>query len=337
MEKKDVQDDVLEKIFIIAQSLVVFDSVDEVFEHIVKTATKITSSEAATIRIFNIKTGMLDIQKGYGLSEGFLSQPPIKLGEGIVGRVVLDGRHFMTTDVRKVPHCIHKELAALEGIKAVMSVPMKLREKSIGCVTVYRKTEEPFSEHEFLLLNIFASQVTETIEKARLIEELKEQATYDYLTRVLNKRALFERLETELRSSLRHGYPLSCIFIDIDNFKVVNDTQGHLIGDKLLREFAKVIKDNLRSTDIIGRFGGEEFIVVANYTDKPQALALAQRLKDATEKYNFSGREGYVHITFSAGVSSAPEDGDDVEGLIRKADETMLESKRKGKSCISVC
>jgi len=334
---RDLQDEVLERIFFIAQSLVVFDSVDEVFEHIVKTATRITASEAATIRVFNMETGMLDILKGYGLSNGFLSQPPIKLGEGIVGGVVLDGEPFMTTDVTKVPHCIHKELAALEGIRAVMSVPLITRDKGIGCITVYRRTEEPFSAHHLLLLNLFASQVVAAIEKARLIEELRKQATFDYLTQVFNRRALFERFEMELKSSLRHGHPLSCIFVDIDDFKAFNDTHGHLLGDKLLWEFAKLLRDNLRGTDIIGRFGGEEFIVVASHTDKPQALTLAQKLKDKVERYNFSGRDRDVHISFSAGISSSPDDDTKVEGLIKKSDEAMLESKRKGKNCITVC
>lgn len=328
-------EDILDRIFFITERIVVFDGLEDVFEHIVKTAVSLTYAEAATIRVFNINTGRLEIIKGYGLSSGFLSQPAIRIGEGITGRVVLEGKPFLTEDVTKETQCVHKELAKLEGIKAVMSVPLKIRGNGIGCITVYRKTKESFTEHDLLLLSIFAAQASEVLEKTRLVEELRSQATLDSLTGVYNKGALLKELDLEMKLALRHVFETSIIFIDLDNFKDFNDTHGHLLGDKLLCDFVQILKHHCRRTDIMGRFGGEEFIVIAPHTDKNKALKFAEKLRLAASKHKFEGRTGDTHITFSAGVASFPADAIDVAELIKKADEAMYCSKKAGKNRVT--
>ena len=105
-------EDILDRIFFITERIVVFDGLEDVFEHIVRTAVTLTQAEAATIRVFNFKTGKLQIIKGYGLSKGFLSQPAIRIGEGITGNVVLTGKPYLTEDVTKEPICVHKEMGS---------------------------------------------------------------------------------------------------------------------------------------------------------------------------------------------------------------------------------
>ncbi|MCG2813074.1 MAG: GAF domain-containing protein, partial [Thermodesulfovibrionales bacterium] len=106
-----INEDILNRIFFITERIVAFDGLADVFEHIVKTAVQLTRAEAATIRVFDIDSGKLEIVKGWGLSNGFLSQPPIALGEGITGMVVLEEKPFSTVNVTKVGRCVHKELA----------------------------------------------------------------------------------------------------------------------------------------------------------------------------------------------------------------------------------
>ncbi|MBU4320769.1 MAG: sensor domain-containing diguanylate cyclase [Nitrospinae bacterium] len=330
-----INEDILNRIFFITERIVAFDGLADVFEHIVKTAVQLTRAEAATIRVFDIDSGKLEIVKGWGLSNGFLSQPPIALGEGITGMVVLEEKPFSTVNVTKVGRCVHKELAKLEGIKAVMSVPLKTRECAIGCITVYRKKAEAFTEHDMLLLNIFAAQASETVEKARAIGELKNQAIYDSLTGLYNKKFLLQVFETEIKLSLRHGYETGIMFLDIDDFKKFNDTNGHLFGDKLLSDFAGVLKGHSRKTDIAGRFGGEEFIIIAPHTGKNGALRVANKLREVVSKHKFTGRNKDVRITFSAGISSFPEDGTDSIELLKKADDAMYVSKKAGKNCVT--
>jgi diguanylate cyclase (GGDEF)-like protein len=330
---KDMDRDILDRIFFITEKVLVFDGLNDVFEHIVKSAIMLTKADAATIRVFDIDSGNLVIVEGYGLSNEFLAQPPIKIGEGITGRVVLDAKPFSTDDVTKAPHCIHKELAQIEGIKAVMSVPMKTGEGAIGCITVYKKQAEAFTEQDMLVLSIFAGQSTEVIEKARLIEDLKRQATFDSMTNVLNKNAFLTEFDSEVSLASRHSYDLSVIFIDIDDFKKFNDTHGHLLGDKLLADFAKLLRQHCRKTDIIGRFGGEEFVIIAPHTNKDSALIITNKLLDIVREHKFLGSDGDIHITFSAGIASFPNDAQETLGLLSKADKAMYASKMAGKNC----
>lgn len=336
-ENESVSEDVLNKIHYVMERVIVFDGIDDVLLHIVRTAVSLTRSEAATLRVFDTSTGNLDIKAGFGLSAGFLRQPSLKLGEGIVGKVVLSGEMFMAPDVSKDPTCVNKELAKLEGIKSVLSIPLKTKESTIGCLTVYRKTDEVFSQTEVLLLSIFAAQSVEAMEKTRHIEELRKQATFDYLTKVYNRSFLIKRLEEEFQRAVRHNLKFTTIFVDIDNFKAFNDTYGHLLGDKLLVDFSAILKQTLRKNDIIGRFGGEEFLIVTPETDKKGGMALAEKLLDAVHEHKFMGSKGEIAgISFSAGIASFPDDGKTLEDIIEKADVAMYMAKKEGKNRINI-
>jgi len=245
---------------------------------------------------------------------------------------------FSTDNVTQVPQCVNKELARLEGIKALICVPLKSKDGSTGCITAYKKQASPFAEHDLLLLSIFASQAAQAVEKTRLVRELQRQVTYDQLTDIYNKKAVLKVFDEQVNLSSRHGQSTSLIFLDIDNFKVFNDTHGHLLGDKLLSDFAKVLKGRCRKSDVIGRYGGEEFVVVASQTSKENAYVLCNGLREATKKYQFIGSSGSkVSVTFSAGVASFPEDGSSVDEILKKADEAMYKSKTSGKDAITLC
>lgn len=337
MSNESSSSDILNKIHYVMERVIVFDGIDEVLQHIVRTAVSLTRSEAATLRVFDIDTGHIGIKAGFGLSNGFLKQPTLKLGEGIVGKVVQSGEMFMTADVTKDPSCVHKELAELEGIKSVLSMPLKTREATVGCLTVYRKTAEPFTETEVLLLSIFAAQSVEAMEKTHHIEELRRQASFDYLTKIYNRSFLIKRLEEEFQRASRHNLTFTTIFVDIDNFKAFNDTYGHLLGDKLLVDFSNILRQSLRKNDIFGRYGGEEFIIVTPETDKKGGLALAEKLLDAVHEHRFMGSKGEIAgISFSAGVASFPDDGKTLEDIIEKADVAMYMAKKEGKNRINI-
>lgn len=328
--------EVLNKIFFVSERLIIFDGLEDVFGHIVKTAVSLIHAEAATIRVFDFSSGKLKIVKGYGVSSGFLSQPPISLGEGITGHVVLEGKPFISEDVVREPICKSKELVKIEGIRSMMSVPLKTKEKCIGCINVFRKKKEPFTEQDMLLLNIFGLQAAEAIEKANLVNELKKQASYDFLTGIYNKSALLNAIETNICLSHRHSMNCSIIFMDIDNFKKFNDAHGHILGDKLLCDFALMLKKLCRKSDVIGRFGGEEFIVLAPHTNKKQASILAEKIRTAVSKHKFIGNcNTKVNITFSSGIATFPEDGPDTAELTKKADNAMYLSKKAGKDRVT--
>lgn len=331
------EDKILNRIFMISERMIVFDGMEDVFEHIVKTAVALTQAEAATIRVFDIETGTLNIVNGWGVSEGFLSQPPVSIGEGVTGRVVLERKSFSTTDIRNEPNCKNSELAELEGIRSVISVPMNTKDSCIGCITVYRKNKDAFSDHELMLLSIFSAEAVQAVEKARLIRELQEQATQDPLTRLWNKKAFCQKLDVEIDRCRRHKQELALIFIDLDGFKSFNDTHGHLMGDKLLHDFTHILKTHCRKIDILGRFGGDEFVVIAPQTDADGALHLAEKLRSYTENHHFltGDLNSSAQLSCSIGIAML-DDKSTQHSLMEQADNALYSSKRNGRNQVNI-
>lgn len=329
-------EEILQKIFFISQHLMRYDGVDDIWEYIAKTALAITRADAIVIRDFSLIKGNLTIVKSYGLSKNYIDQPPIHLEEGVIGCVVSEGKSYMHSDISQAMEWNTSELASVEGVRSVLCVPLKGKDSSTGCIKVMRKQVEPFSEQEMFLLNIFGLQASEAIKIVKLVNALQKQAMYDYLTQIYNKNALHSVFERNLALSKRYSTAMSIIFIDIDNFKAFNDTHGHLLGDKLLCDFAQILKKSCRKLDSVGRFGGEEFVILAPHTDKKKAMAFTNKIRRIIEKNTFIGKGNSTNrITFSAGISSFPEDGDTIFDLLHKADSAMYQSKMAGKNRVT--
>ncbi|SFL44026.1 sensor domain-containing diguanylate cyclase [Pelosinus propionicus] len=331
-----LSEDILEKIFFISQRLTNYDGVDDIWEYIAKTALTITRADAVVIRDFNLVSGHLTIVKSYGLSKSYINEPPIRLEEGVIGYVVSESKPYIHSDILQSIEWSTSGLASKEGIRSVVCVPLKGKESSTGAITVMRKKVEPFSEQEIFLLKIFGLQASEAIKIVKLVNSLQQQAMYDDLTQVYNKNALNSVLEKTLSLSKRYSKEMSIIFIDIDNFKMFNDTHGHLLGDKLLCDFAQILKKNCRKSDSVGRFGGEEFVILVPHTNKKKAAAFANKIRRSIEKSTFIGRGNSENsITFSAGISCFPEDGDAIFELLQQADRAMYQSKITGKNKVT--
>ena len=159
-------------------------------------------------------------------------------------------------------------------------------------------------------------------------EEAKSLAAHDYLTGTLNRREFMDRLERELNRSKREGTPLSLILLDIDHFKMINDTYGHVYGDEVLKRAVKCLVNSLRPYDIFGRYGGDEFIACLPNTTMENALIVAQRLRGQIENTNLSCTEDRVCVTISLGVACHDSDStDDSNGLIQRADKNLYMAK----------
>ena len=159
-------------------------------------------------------------------------------------------------------------------------------------------------------------------------EEAKSLAAHDYLTGTLNRREFMDRLERELNRSKREGTPLSLILLDIDHFKMINDTYGHVYGDEVLKRAVKCLVQSLRPYDIFGRFGGDEFIACLPNTTLENALIVAQRLRGQIEETDLSSTEDRVRVTISLGVACHDNDStDDLNGLIQRADKNLYMAK----------
>lgn len=158
--------------------------------------------------------------------------------------------------------------------------------------------------------------------------ELEKVASIDKLTNVYNRRMLDQFLQVEIEIANRHKEELSLIIIDIDYFKQVNDTYGHLVGDMVLIQLSKIISDNLRISDIFGRYGGEEFLIICPKTNKNSAFILAEKLRMIVKDFEFN-KVGYK--TISIGIADLKRD-DTIESLFEKADEALYEAKNSGRN-----
>ncbi|HPB63509.1 MAG TPA: sensor domain-containing diguanylate cyclase [Mesotoga sp.] len=164
----------------------------------------------------------------------------------------------------------------------------------------------------------------------RRSKDLERDARTDPLTGIGNRRAIIGELEDRLVEASINRTPISVIMLDIDHFKVLNDTKGHLFGDSVLKEIATIIRNNLRGLDTVGRYGGEEFLVVLPNTAEENAASVAERIRRKVEDFDFG--EG-SRVTISAGVGESPG-GEDIETLIDLADKRLYEAKRTGRNVV---
>jgi diguanylate cyclase len=164
--------------------------------------------------------------------------------------------------------------------------------------------------------------------------QLSELVREDQLTGSLNRRGLDDMLEREIARAERRGLPLCVTMLDLDNFKIFNDTHGHLTGDEVLIHLVRVIRDTLRTLDIIGRFGGEEFVIVLPDTGIEDACRIVTRLQRELTERIFTHKNERLFVTFSAGVVLRAW-GEDSHSVIARADEALYKAKRAGKNRIA--
>jgi len=195
--------------------------------------------------------------------------------------------------------------------------------------------------NDFAKFSIVATQLALQIKKISLYAEVKELSITDGLTNVFLRRHFLQRFEEEIKRSMKHGYSFSLFMLDVDYFKEYNDKYGHLVGDVTLREVAKVIKETVRTVDLIGRFGGEEFVVMLPETDKDGAIATAERLRSAIARRKLKVYDEETKVTISVGVSSYPVDfkgkydqytPEIIEDLIRVTDTRLYQAKEDGRN-----
>lgn len=189
---------------------------------------------------------------------------------------------------------------------------------------------------------VVAAQLALQVQKVRLYETVRELSIVDGLTRVFVRRHFLERFQEELKRSLRHQYEIGVLILDIDGFKGYNDTYGHLVGDVTLREVARMIRETVRGVDMVGRYGGEEFVVLLPETSREGALEVSERIRSTIAKTHFKVYDEETRVTVSIGLACFPHDLDDPEvdkygetiiaELLRHADEALYRAKGEGRN-----
>ena len=183
----------------------------------------------------------------------------------------------------------------------------------------------------------FISQIQDISERKRMLDRLRDQANLDYLTGLHNRRYFIERGAQELARAIRYDKPLSLLMLDIDEFKQVNDTRGHRTGDLVLRHLSRMLGEALRSVDLCGRLGGEEFAVLLPETDAPAAAEIAERLRAAVAAVAVVPEEGPpIRYTVSIGVTTLEHADVNIDTLLGLADQALYEAKRSGRNRVCI-
>lgn len=221
-------------------------------------------------------------------------------------------------------------------IKSILAVPIIVKEKTIGVVVVTSKKNFYFSKREVSFLLALANQAGIAIENAQLYGMMEYCATTDGLTGLYNHRYFQGRLEEEITRAKRTESKLSLLMLDIDHFKSYNDQNGHPQGDEILKAIAEVLNRNVRSIDIVSRYGGEEFAIILPEITGENALSVAERIRESVENTNFFGSENQPNkrLTVSIGIAIYPVDAMSKEDLIKKADQALYQAKYQGRNTI---
>lgn len=214
-----------------------------------------------------------------------------------------------------------------QDVKTVASNPLIVEDELIGILILEDLVEKDFEK--FLIL---AGQFALEIKKVRLYETIQRLAIVDGLTGVYMRRHFLERVDEEVKRSEYHKLNISFLMVDIDHFKICNDRYGHLVGDVVLSELAKILKEKVREIDIVCRYGGEEFAIALPETDKEGALLVAERIRTSVEEFTFRAFDETPQLTVSIGVSSYPSDGRDMHQLIEAADKALYTAKHTGRN-----
>jgi diguanylate cyclase (GGDEF)-like protein len=210
-----------------------------------------------------------------------------------------------------------------------------LKDKIIGLLAIDSTEVDHFTTDDINLAMTFADQVSIALENARIFKETQDQAVIDHLTGIYNRRGMFLAGEEKFAFAMREERVFSCIMIDVDHFKRVNDTYGHDAGDKVLKELASNCKKCVREIDLVGRYGGEEIVILLPDAGLEASLIVAERVRATIENSPVRHNNLVLPITVSLGVACRDENTTTLDTLVKRADQAMYIAKHRGRNRVA--
>jgi diguanylate cyclase (GGDEF)-like protein len=310
----------------------------KVIELIMGKIQQLIPSEAWSMLMVDEEKQELTFEMALGEKGKDLSNLRVKIGEGVAGWVAQTGKPTIVNDTSKDPRFARRfDTQTHFQTRSILCAPLISRGRTIGVVQVINRQGGKFTQADLDLLLTLVEPCAIAIENAILFQRTEQLTITDDLTKLFNSRYLNVYIGREIKRCKRHGIPLSVIFLDLDGFKGVNDQYGHLAGSRTLSEVGGILAEAVRESDILARYGGDEFVVVLPETPPAGALVIAERIRKAVAGHAFLKDQGVeARISASFGIASYPDHALTPEGLIQKADQAMYRVKEKDKNGIEV-
>lgn len=261
----------------------------------------------------------------------------IPAGQGVAGWVAAHGQALLLPDVQQDGRFIvDYDRESAFTTRSIACVPLKSADCILGVIELINPFDEGFVDDDLQLLSTIADFAAIAIENARNYQRIQQLVITDDLTGLYNARHMAKLIDCEVERADRYGNELSLVFIDLDFFKKVNDTRGHLSGSLLLSEFGDFLRKNIRKIDFAARYGGDEFVLILPETPKAGALILCNHLLESLREHLFLAETGLspVQLTASLGISTFPEDAANKDELVAKADQAMYFVKEHSRNAV---
>jgi diguanylate cyclase (GGDEF)-like protein/PAS domain S-box-containing protein len=294
--------------------------------------------DCARVYLIDERAGVLRFAEAWGIDHpgvnSFIEKTRDMVfapGQGLAGRAWQTGEPVWSGDISTDPRAFRR-YASDYGMRGSFVLPLVSAGKTLGVVAFASRVVREPDARLLEAAGVIGSQVGQFLIRKQAEEAVRFVATHDALTKLPNRVMFAQRLEHALSQAARHGRRLAVLFIDLDRFKVINDTMGHDIGDAVLREAARRLIECLRASDTVARLGGDEFVVLLEELSDPMYVtSVASKLTQAiAQPVSLGGRE--YHVTASIGASTYPDDAADAQSLLKNADIAMYRAKEQGRN-----
>ncbi len=316
----------------ITNSIVTILDKDKLLNTLLDKSLQLISAEQGSLMLLDSEKSELVVEAKRSADDIVQEKMRFKKDEGICGMVLESGTPFLVEDIEQDPRTKQTNRPRYRT-KSFVSLPIQIDDRLAGVLNLSDKIKgHAFDKDDVNVLETFISSVAIAIERSllyRQTESLQKLSITDPLTGIYNRRYLNRRLSEEITRYNRYKHPFSFMMLDLDKFKEYNDTFGHIAGDNLIRNLAKVLDKSLRTIDIAARFGGDEFVSIFPQTPKVDAIQISNRLKEMIDRA-LHNHNIEMPLSISVGLATFPDDASSIMELIEKTDQALYLAKKGG-------
>ncbi|MCM8789820.1 MAG: sensor domain-containing diguanylate cyclase [Candidatus Omnitrophica bacterium] len=334
-----VKQDKLDKLLEISRSLGDCENLERLGDLLVEKIEDLFESAKVSLMLLDKEKKELFIWASSGMRDD-LRQVKVQYGSMFAGWVAQQGKPLLVKNIdSEFPKSSKAKLGRYKS-KSFLIAPIKTDEKILGVINITeRKEEGVFEEDDILIISLLSLLIASSMEKINLLQQLENLSLIDALTGLSNHRFFQEHMSEEVERAQRYRRPLSLIIVDVDNFQEYNETYGYEMGDRVLKQIAQILSENLRKVDIITRYAGEQFAVILPDTNKKQASQVAEKIRDKVASAVFVEKRtsslAMARLTVSIGVGEYNV-ANNKEEFIKQGTEAVQEAKQKGKNRVCV-